>query len=208
MVRANENILVNLEAETAQFMSEMTQAARHFDAKMGQMAREAKKARSSFDKLAAGARTMQVGLAAAAATLASFGAIRIVGGIIETNKSFAKLNSQLVTMEGSTEAAAAAFKRLEGFAKTTPFTLDQSVEAFVKLKALGLDPSEAALRSYGNTASALGKDMMQFIKDNKDKIHKPKDNVDLCRLLKISFPDNKGRIHNYADKGIQVYVYK
>jgi len=52
------------------------------------------------------------------------------------------------------------------------------------------------------------KDIMQFIKDNKDKIHKPKDNVDLCRLLKISFPDNKGRIHNYADKGIQVYVYK
>jgi|TARA_E500000178_G_C16579499_1_gene555393 hypothetical protein len=52
------------------------------------------------------------------------------------------------------------------------------------------------------------KDMMQFIKDNKDKIHKPKDNVDLCRLLEISFPDTKGRIHNYADKGVQVYVYK
>mgnify|MGYP003388280941 CR=1 FL=1 len=52
------------------------------------------------------------------------------------------------------------------------------------------------------------KDIMQFIKDNKEKIHKPKDNVDLCRLLEISFPDTKGRIHNYADKGIQVYVYK
>ena len=55
---------------------------------------------------------------------------------------------------------------------------------------------------------AENKDTMQFIKDNKDKIHKPKDNVDLCRLLEISFPNTKGRIHNYADKGIQVYVYK
>ena len=52
------------------------------------------------------------------------------------------------------------------------------------------------------------KDIMQFVKDNKDRISKPKDNVDLCRLLEISFPDTKGRIHNYADKGIQVYVYK
>ena len=34
------------------------------------------------------------------------------------------------------------------------------------------------------------RDTMQFIKDNKDKIHKPKDNVDLCRLLDISFPLN------------------
>jgi hypothetical protein len=54
---------------------------------------------------------------------------------------------------------------------------------------------------------AENRDTMQFIKDNKDRITKPKDNVDLCRLLGISFP-NKGRLHNYAQKGIQVYVYK
>ena len=55
---------------------------------------------------------------------------------------------------------------------------------------------------------AENKDTMQFIKDNKGKVTKVKDNVDLCRLLEISFPNNKGRIHNYAQKGIQVYVYK
>jgi len=54
---------------------------------------------------------------------------------------------------------------------------------------------------------AENKDTMQFIKDNKDRITQPKDNVDLCRLLEISFP-NKGRLHNYAQKGIQIYVYK
>ena len=40
---------------------------------------------------------------------------------------------------------------------------------------------------------AENRDTMQFIKDNKDRITKPKDNVDLCRLLEISFPNNKGR---------------
>jgi len=54
---------------------------------------------------------------------------------------------------------------------------------------------------------AENRDTMQFIKDNKDRITQPKDNVDLCRLLGISFP-NKGRLHNYAQKGIQIYVYK
>ena len=51
-------------------------------------------------------------------------------------------------------------------------------------------------------------DIMDFVHDNKNRIHKPKDNVDLCRLLEINFPNTRRRIHNYADKGIQVYVYK
>ena len=49
---------------------------------------------------------------------------------------------------------------------------------------------------------------MQFVKDNKDRIQSAKDNVDLCRMLKINFPDTKGRIHNYEQKDIKVYVYQ
>lgn len=74
-----------------------------------------------------------------------------------------KLRGNLVTMTGSTDAAGIAFDNLTKFAAKTPFTLDQSVNAFIKLKALGLDPSERALMSYGNTAAAMGKDMMQMI---------------------------------------------
>ena len=51
------------------------------------------------------------------------------------------------------------------------------------------------------------KDIMQFVKNNKDRITSPVDNVDLCRLLEINFPDTKGRIHNYAHKDTKVYVY-
>ena len=52
------------------------------------------------------------------------------------------------------------------------------------------------------------RDIMDFVHNNKERITKVKDNVDLCRLLEISFPDTKGRLHNYADKDIAVYVYK
>ena len=52
---------------------------------------------------------------------------------------------------------------IEDFASSTPFNVEQITEAFIKLKALGLDPSQEALMSYGNTASAMGKNLMQFV---------------------------------------------
>jgi hypothetical protein len=52
---------------------------------------------------------------------------------------------------------------LTEFASTTPFQLDTVVESFIKMQALGLNPTEDALRSFGNTSAAMGKDLMQFI---------------------------------------------
>ena len=100
----------------------------------------------------------------------SIGKVVAALGLMQVGRMFAdtvmeteKLRGALTTMTGSTANAAAAFENLTKFASETPFTLDQSVNAFIKLKALGLDPSERALQSYGNTASAMGKDMMQMI---------------------------------------------
>ncbi|MDD3668927.1 MAG: hypothetical protein PHX68_01375 [Alphaproteobacteria bacterium] len=55
-----------------------------------------------------------------------------------------------------------AFALIENFATTTPFQLEEIVQAFIRLKALGLDPSQDALTSYGNTASAFGKNIVDF----------------------------------------------
>jgi hypothetical protein len=59
-----------------------------------------------------------------------------------------------------------------------------------------------------NHIQSENKDIMQFIKNNQDRVLCPKDNVDLCRALNISFPDTKGRIHNYEQNDIKVYLYK
>ncbi|UYA98775.1 tail length tape-measure protein [Xanthomonas phage vB_Xar_IVIA-DoCa6] len=83
--------------------------------------------------------------------------------LMDVQRQFDVLNAGLITATGSSEKAAIAFDALREFAQNTPYDLNQAVEGFTKLVNLGLDPSEKALMSYGNTASAMGKDLNQMI---------------------------------------------
>ena len=82
---------------------------------------------------------------------------------VSIQRQFDVLNAGLITATGNSEKAAQAFEALQDFAAKTPYSLDQAVEGFTKLVNLGLTPSEQALLSYGNTASAMGKDLNQMI---------------------------------------------
>lgn len=90
-------------------------------------------------------------------------AMTALNKLVNVAREFDKLNAGLITATGSSEDAAKAFEALVEFASTTPYDLNQAVEGFTKLVNLGLTPSEEALRSYGNTASAMGKDLNQMI---------------------------------------------
>lgn len=105
-------------------------------------------------KAAAGVAVALVSLEAAS---------QVFNTLVSTQRNFDKLNSSLITMTGSADNAAKAFGVLQQFAKETPYGLNQAVEGFTKLVALGLNPSKAALISYGNTAAAMGKDLNQMI---------------------------------------------
>jgi len=83
--------------------------------------------------------------------------------LMDTAKQFESLEAQLKTATGSAENAAFAFQAIQDFASQTPYDLAQSTEAFIKLVNLGLTPSERALRSYGDTASAMGKDLSTMV---------------------------------------------
>jgi hypothetical protein len=91
------------------------------------------------------------------------GAGLLTKSLIDVNAEFQTIKASLKTMTGGTKEAAEAFEMIEKFATETPFALKEVVQSFIKLKALGLDPSAEALRSYGNTASALGKSLDQMI---------------------------------------------
>jgi len=93
----------------------------------------------------------------------AFAAAFAGGKIVDTITKFERLEASLKTVTGSAEKAAAAFKHIQEFAAKTPFQLNEVTSAFIKLKALGLTPSEAALKSYGNTAIAMGKSLDQMI---------------------------------------------
>lgn len=81
-----------------------------------------------------------------------------------------KLQANLLTMLKNTTAMQSAWQGLVSFANKTPFSLEQSVAGFTKLRALGLATSEAIMMSYGNTAAAMGKDMSQMIEAVADAV--------------------------------------
>lgn len=105
------------------------------------------------------------------------GAIGAIGGGIlavgvQAIQSAAKFETMAVSLEtafqGNEEAARKARRQITDFAAKTPFELEQVMNAFIKLKNMGLDPSERALTAYGDTASAMGKtlnDMVEAVAD-------------------------------------------
>ena len=83
--------------------------------------------------------------------------------LVTVAREFDKINAGLITATGSAANANIAFAAIQDFAADTPYDLQQVTDGFIKLVNYGLDPSERALTSYGNTSSALGKDLSQMI---------------------------------------------
>jgi hypothetical protein len=124
-------------------------------------------AKDGFEKIQSAGKTMVTGLMIGIPLLGG-----LLGGLglqsIKTSASYETLKVALETSLGSQEAAAKGFEQITTFAAATPFQLDEVAGAFIKLKNLGLDPSERALTSYGDTASAMGKglnDMVEAVAD-------------------------------------------
>ena len=100
---------------------------------------------------------------AAGGAFAAMGISSLGRDVFNTVASVEKMRASLETVTGSIGSANAAWDQMREFAKTTPFELDQSVKAFIRMKSLGLDPTEDALRSFANTSAAMGTDLMQMV---------------------------------------------
>ena len=50
-------------------------------------------------------------------------------------------------------------------------------------------------------------DILKFVRSHEERITRVDDNVSLCKLLDIAYPE-KEELHNYSQKDITVYVYK
>lgn len=98
------------------------------------------------------------------AVTAIAGGVLALGKVALSNAStFEKMGVSLNTaFKGNSEEARKAQENITQFSKKTPYQLKEVLDAFIVLKNMGLDPSNDALESYGNTASAMGKslDMM------------------------------------------------
>nr|DAP54408.1 MAG TPA: tail tape measure [Caudoviricetes sp.] len=102
------------------------------------------------------------------------GAVAVGAGvksIIDTSAEFERYETVLGTIEGSSEKARAAMDWVADFAKRTPYELSEVTEAFVKLKAYGLDPmKDGLMQTLGDTAAAMGKPVMQMVEAIADAV--------------------------------------
>jgi len=80
----------------------------------------------------------------------------VVGQLVSTGSEFENLRVRLENLLGSTEKAQAAFGMIKNLAASTPFEVTALTESFVKLTAMGMQPTEAQMRSLSDVAANLG----------------------------------------------------
>jgi hypothetical protein len=100
------------------------------------------------------------GVAAAAFAvdkIASFGS-----GVVNTLATFEKYEAVLTNTFGDNAKAQESMKMIQDFASSTPFSVDELTDSFVKLTNRGLQPAEDELRKYGDLASSVGKPFDQL----------------------------------------------
>lgn len=108
--------------------------------------------------------------AALGAATAGLGFLVVKNQLLDTSAQFEKFESVLTTLEGSSTKAKQSMAWISDFAATTPFEFAEVTDAFVKLRAYGLDPTIGLMRTLGDTAAAMGKPIMQAVEAISDAV--------------------------------------
>ncbi|WOG29922.1 tape measure protein [Endozoicomonas sp. 8E] len=81
---------------------------------------------------------------------------RAIQGLLGTGDQFERLRVQLNAVMGSVAEGERAIQWIKQFTRETPYQLEQVAEAFVRLKAFGLDPMDGSMQAMVDQASKLG----------------------------------------------------
>lgn len=99
-----------------------------------------------------------IGAGAGVAGVGAFGF-----GIIKAASDFEQFQVILENTEGSAAKARQSMDWVKQFATTTPYDVAEVMEAYVQLRSYGIDPMAGSLKSLGNAASGMNKDIMQAV---------------------------------------------
>ncbi|WP_168990604.1 tape measure protein [Aureimonas flava] len=118
-------------------------------------------------------RVTTIGRAIALGMGAAVGGAGIALGknVMSLSAEWEKYTATLETIEGSKEKAEASLDWVSDFAKRTPYDLAQVTEAFIKMRAYGLDPTDGSLSALGDAGSAMGKDLMSAVEAMADAVN-------------------------------------
>jgi tape measure domain-containing protein len=117
------------------------------------------------ERVNAGARLMGAGLTdvgnaalRGGTVVAAYGAgmTALAASFVRPAAQFEQFNVQLTTLEGSAEGAEKAMAWIETFATKTPLSVEETVQAYARLRAFGLDPTTGSLQAMVDTMAATG----------------------------------------------------
>lgn len=115
----------------------------------------------------AGLGMLKNGLLAGGAAAAGGGLFALFD-MFRTAGQFEQYQVQLEGLEGSAGAARKAMRWVQEFTAKTPFEIDQVMEAFVALKAYGIDPMNGSLTALGDASAGMSKPLLQAIEAMAD----------------------------------------
>lgn len=119
---------------------------------------------TQLDRTAAAGAGLARSFAGVAAALgAGLGVTELARKLVDTERVTGSLMASLETATGSADNAKRAFESLAQLGTQLPESLNDVTKAFTMMVNRGLDPSQAAIKSYSNTASAMNKSLMQMV---------------------------------------------
>ncbi len=203
-IKQELGLLEQLRAKEKQLMSDREKSTdpkqiRKFNAELAQT-------QSQINKLQGGSTALGNAFKGAFATLGALGVVvglaEVVRAVIQTTATFEKFKAVLTNTLGSQRAAAEAFDLITKTAATTPFSLEQVTEAYIKLANRGLKPTELALKSFADIAASQGKELDQFVEAALDATQ-----GEFERLKEFGIKASKsGEQITFAFKGIKESV--
>ncbi len=138
-------VLIDIKADTAKLVSGMNRAENAVKKSVDRMKRTIYALVGAYVSLQG---AMKIGEFAKDATLVA--------------AEFERLHAVMRTLTGSSTEGRKAMNWITQFTKTTPYQLEQVANAFIKLKAYGIDATKE-LKTLGDTAAAMGKPLDQAV---------------------------------------------
>ncbi|WP_419535678.1 tape measure protein [Endozoicomonas sp.] len=154
LAQQQERVAQELRETSAAFQKANTrvkEASKSFrNSGLKNISRDAERASGSLGRLS----RRFTGLVAAGAGLYTIK--RGIESILTTGDKFERLRVQLEAIMGSMAEGERALAWIKDFTRNTPFQLEEVSEAFVRLKAFGLDPMDGSMQAIVDQASKLG----------------------------------------------------
>lgn len=127
--------------------------------------------RGQLDRAQQSANDLRRSIGGVVTSLVGLAALVQAGrGIVAFNTEMDTLESRLVTLTGSAEAAAEAMGMLERLTLRTPFQINDLTNAYASLLNMGIEPTEEALIRIGDVAASRGVEMQQYVEAVTDAV--------------------------------------